>query len=157
MTTPIIIERQNIVRAWWLEQATNPLLLKMLTATWHRQQTLDVHMERWMDMHARVSCFEHGRLLANNNVWKLITDQIQFPVLWLVKNWHLTNVKKVSKAMLSRYHILGRRNSNLVLIPAPILIENISADPDELYEWLGVIGGDIPATPPMMDDEEDTS
>ena len=145
-----IIERQNIIRSWWLQQATNPLLIKAFSASWSDP----VHVERWMDMQARLACYEEGRLLADDTTWFIVENELRYVALWLMKNWSLTSVKKVSKKFLNRYYII-KQNKNGLYVPvaAPTVRANIAANPAELYEWLGVIGGDI-ILPPEEDEEE---
>ena len=144
MTTPTIIERQNIIRQWWLDQATNPLFLKVQQASWREATTV----ENWMDMQARLACFEHGRLLGSDTNWKLVRQQLDFPVLWVIKNLTLrkkdTTKNALQKGMLSRYYILDQVNGKWVLNASTTMTDSIAADPGELYEWLGVIGGSRP-------------
>ena len=142
--------RRNEVRRWWLHHTQNPMLIRMFAATWSDPK----HLERWMDMQARVACAEEGALLASDINWKLIRQQLEYPPLWLAKNWNLTSIKKVSAQFKQRYHILVERNSKLIAIASNTMNNSIAADDERLYEWLGVIGGNKgtlhpapPATP----------
>ena len=147
-----IPNRQKIIRQWWLQNAMNPLLLKAFTASWNET----VHMERWMDMQARCACFEHGAILGPDANWKVISDQLRFSPLWLLKNWHLQSIRKISKRFLSAYFVIENKKGLWVARQAPSeMRQNISEDPGELYEWLGVTGGYKYPVPPDPEEEDD--
>ncbi len=91
-----------------------------------------------------------GRRLALGNHRGRAPDA----ALWLAKNWDFASVKRTSKGFLTRYHVQVVRKGKLTLRQAPALADmNIAADPAELYEWLGVIGGHRVLPPAAEDDE----
>ena len=142
--------RRDHVRQWWLHHAQNPMLLKLLASSWSEP----VHIERWMDMQARMACAEEGNLLASDVNWKLVKQQIDYPPLWLVNNWHLKSIKKVSSSFKSRYYTLGQnQNAQLIATQANTIPNSIAANDERLYEWLGVIGGSLTTIPPVVEQE----
>lgn len=134
--------RQDQIREWWLINRTSPHYLALASATWNRTADM-VALERWIDMQARVACFEEGSILANDAKWKIIEEQLTYPPLWLVKNWNPANARKHSKGMLARYYVVQRETdaTKYVLKPETRITENIVANSAELYEWLGITGG----------------
>lgn len=150
-----ILERQNIIRQWWHTQAYNPPLLKLSSTRWGH---VDV-VERWMDMQARCACANHGAIVASDTRWGIILGQLEFPPLWLMKNLHENSSRKRYKAMLSQYHLVQRVEGRWTLVPAPSInfSEDISAPDDEIYEWLGVVGGVLRSFDPDYNDAALTS
>lgn len=133
--------RQTQIREWWVIHNTNPFFLRLMATQWSPDKLL---LERWVDMFARVACYEEGTILGDNLKWAVIETQMKnYSPLWLMKNWYLPSVKKRKAGMLTRFHeikedkIKGRYNLEL----SGRITENITADYDELYEWLGVTGG----------------
>lgn len=139
-----IRERQDQIRAWWRHNRTTRAMLAYQAASWNDP----VHIERWTDMQALLACYDHGDLLARENIWTVLEKQLSYPALWLAKNWDLKSVKKVSRNMESTYHVLQRKNNKIQLTPVTNLFRaNIQAPNNELYEWLGVTGGHLEVDP----------
>ena len=106
-----------------------------------------IHIERWTDMQARIACYEHGSIIGNDMFWAIIEPQLSYPALWLAKNWNLTAVKKVSKAMERTYHTLVLKNSKISLVSITAFNAGIQTSDAALYEWLGITGGHLEADP----------
>ena len=142
-----IIDRQNDVRHWWRAHRFNPPFLVLSAARWG---AIDL-VERWMDMQARVACKDHGQLLNHDLRWGVIQNQMLYPPLWLVHNWHTAAVQKVKKKMLTQYQVLNRTEAGKLILSDSLNLfpTGIAATDAEIYSWLGLVGGERHAiTPP---------
>ena len=132
--------RQNIIREWWRQNRTTRAMLAYQAASWSEP----VHIERWTDMQARIACFEHGTILGDQAFWTLISLQLEYPALWVAKNWHLTAVKRMSRDMETTYHRLARTSKGrIILSPVTLFTAQIQTSDAALYEWLGITGGHL--------------
>lgn len=141
MAVKDIRPRQNQIRQWWVIHNTNPFFLRLMSTEWNPDKIL---IERWVDMFARVACFEEGSLVGDNLKWAVIENQMKnYSPLWLIKNWYLPSIKKRKAAMLNRFHEIkeDKIKRRFTLEASGRITENITADYNELYEWLGVTGG----------------
>ena len=146
-----IVDRQNAVRDWWRTQRFNPPFLALSAARWGSMDLI----ERWIDMQARVACKDHGQLLSHELRWGVIQNQMRYPPLWLVHNWHEPVVRKVKKTMLTRYQVLNRNDAGKLVLSDSLQLfpGGIDASDAEIYSWLGLVGGERHAvTPPREGD-----
>ena len=142
-----IPQKQNLVRQRWLEWRTNPLLIDFLVTSqsWKSEDRL----RAWMDMHARLACHEHGALLATDAAWNEVRQQLSYAPLWLITNWREPSAAAARNMRLHYYSLkTHKRSGKLEAVPSKIITSRIdNVNVEDLYKWLGVVGGYRPPDP----------
>ena len=132
-------KRAEQVREWWTITKRNPLYQMLINDGWRDMTALNA----WVNMHALAACREEHSLLESDANWTEIETQMyKYPPLWLVKNWHEPTVKKTSKFFNRRYYVIDEKPGRFTVKQSSVITGLISvSDIDDLYDWLGLIGG----------------
>ena len=134
MATEDIKQRQIEVRTWCLRNKLDPIYRSFVNS-----QEFP-YIENWVDMQARVAAVNSGNILSDNNKWKIIQKQLEYPPLWVAR--YLKWGKVTPESLLTRYYTIYEPSSNNFAIRLTAsLNDSIDVDHSTLYDWLGIIGG----------------
>ena len=138
MATKDIPERQQLIRAWWHEQRFNPAFLALASDPDYDAGPLVV----WTNMHAIFAAHGNGSLLAVDDNWYHIHEQMSYAPLYLARHWDEGQSRVARRPMLSRYHVVAEsKTAKWKLNPSTVITTQARVGLQDLYEWLGIMGG----------------
>ena len=138
MATKDIPERQQLIRGWWHEQRFNPAFLALEQDPDYDAAPLIV----WTNMHAIFAAHNRGALLAVDDNWYHIHEQLSYAPLYLAHHWDDNHARRIRGAMLGRYHEVDeKKDAAWGLVPSTVITTPARVGLKDLYVWLGIMGG----------------